>query len=199
MANMTNKQEELAKAIFNTLKIDVNEFNKGFVQDVVKKINPNDYRAFYADLFGEDKRYLSGLDRIKEVSKKFIKKNVLWLLETNQWNFNNVDEVKIFCDTYFRGCDLCYGAGSFFDYVIIGMDKDGVLINKYFQNNGFFQKLTSEKESEVYEWLFKNQNRIGVVKVVPYYETDLKYQLGYDFVDDEISNNVKGLLDATTN
>lgn len=138
--------------------------------------------------------------RSKEVTTKmalfeFKKFFYLARIKKGKTQFNSIDEVKVFCDTYFRNEDLCYGAGSFFDYVVIGMDKDGNLINKYFQNNGFFEKLTSHKESEVYEWLFKNQNRIGVIKNIPYYETSLKCLVGektYENIDGEILGLMRG-------
>lgn len=122
----------------------------------------------------------------------FRKKQYLESVANGEFFFLNTDEVKEFCKTYFKGQDLCYGPGNYYDYVIIAMDKDGVLINKFCMNDGYYLKLNSKEESEVYSWLFENQKRIGVVKIVPYFESKTKQIENKQ--DDKIDNKILQLL-----
>ena len=80
-----NIRKEFVNSIINTLKIENNVFNYGLVDDLVNHIEVNQYRNFYNDLFGEDKRYMNGLDRVKEVSLRyanFIKHNEIKNIES---------------------------------------------------------------------------------------------------------------------
>lgn len=72
---MNNKiRKEFVNSIVSTLKIEGNVFNYGLVDDLINHIEVKQYRQFYNDLFGEDKRYLNGLDRVKEVSLNYADK-----------------------------------------------------------------------------------------------------------------------------
>ena len=124
----------------------------------------------------------------------FRKKQYLESVANGEFFFLNTDEVKEFCKTYFKGQDLCYGPADYFDYVIISMDKDGNLINKFVINDGFYLKLTSQEEAKVYLWLFENQKRIGDIKVVPYFENKSKILIENKKEDITINDNVLKLL-----
>lgn len=77
-----------------------------------------------------------------------------------------------YIETYFKGKELGNGLASYYDYVVIGLDKDLNLINKYkVLENGGFYKLNSEEKTRVYTYLFENQHKIGSVEYVPYYKT----------------------------
>lgn len=136
-------------------------------------------------------------------SKELITKNALFdfrkiqmlqSIENGVGGFAALEDVKQFCKTYFKGQDLCYGAANYYDYVIIAMDKDGNLINKFDMRDGFYQKLNSFEEQEVYSWLFENQKRIGTVKTIPYKET--KRAVGTkkedNIIGDKVLNLIKG-------
>lgn len=126
----------------------------------------------------------------------FRKKQYLQMIKQNDSFFKSVDDLKHFCKAYFKGQDLCYGASDFFDYVIIAMDKDCNLINKFVVNDGFYLKLTSQEEAKVYLWLFENQKRIGDIKIVPYFESKTK-ALVESKREEIIDNRVLNLLRNT--
>lgn len=67
-------KKQFISSIVNTLKIDNNPFNTGLISDLLTNVKESEYREFYNLLFGEEKMYLNGLDRVKEVSKVFDKK-----------------------------------------------------------------------------------------------------------------------------
>ncbi len=137
----------------------------------------------------------------KEAVFSFRKIMYLNKIKKGTFEFKNVEEVKTFCQTYFKNKDLCYGAEGYYDYVIIGMDKDGNLINKYATNDfGNFLKLESDKEERVYNWLFENPERIGDIKAVPYYETPNKVLIeahqDFNEIDARVSNKLCFLSNA---
>ncbi len=137
----------------------------------------------------------------KEAVFSFRKIMYLNKIKKETFEFKNIEEVKTFCQTYFKNQDLCYGADGYYDYVIIGMDKDGNLINKYAVNNyGNFLKLESDKEQRVYKWLFENPKRIGDIKIVPYYETPTSLQIeqkeDLNKIDTRVSKKLSLLANA---
>lgn len=80
--------------------------------------------------------------------------------------FKSIKEVEEFIKEAFRGRDLFSGGNGapYIEGVVICVDKDGELRNKYIVNqNGVFQRLDSEDCQRVYQFLFENQNRIGAV------------------------------------
>jgi hypothetical protein len=81
-----NIRKEFVNSIINTLKIENNVFNNGLVDDLINHIEVNQYRTFYNELFGEDKRYMNGLDRVKEVSIRY----------SNFIKYNEVENIRKF-------------------------------------------------------------------------------------------------------
>ena len=74
------------------------------------------------------------------------------------------------------------------DFVIIGVDEYGNLINHYQINQaGKPVQLSSDSEAEVYAWLFENQKRIGVIKYVSEREVKEKEK---EQAKIEVANNV---------
>ena len=108
-----------------------------------------------------------------KMSKELITKNALFdfrrimteeRLKRGERVFKSIEEVRQFLLNYYRGKDIVNGAANYYDFVIIGMDEDGNLINKYAQNEyGSFLKLNSEETAKVLKWLFENQHKIGAV------------------------------------
>jgi hypothetical protein len=160
--------------------IGINEVQATLISELIKDI-PNDrlkefliFRLNYVEEFKSNELIT------KTALFEFRKIQHLQAIQNNQFRFDSVDEVITFCKTYFKNKDLCYGAASFFDYVVIYMDKDSNLLNKFkLTEQGNYSKLDSHDELKVYHWLFVNQNRIGVVKNIPYFEDKSKYQLEF--------------------
>lgn len=133
-------------------------------------------------------------------SKELITKNALFDFRKNQHMENirigrmkleSLNQLKDFCQTYFKNKNLCYGPASFYDYVIISIDKDGNLFNNF-----NLKRLDSADESKVYNWLFENQNRIGVIEQIEYYDEPMKLE-SKRFEDEIKSDEVKQLMNKT--
>lgn len=117
--------------------------------------------------------------------------------------FRTTDEVKEYLKTYYKGKEIANGAGNYYDFVVIAMDKDGELINKYVQNEyGTYKKLNNSEAGAVYQWCLNNQHKIGVVEYVPYYNPDEVKQLENSQAaelmkltkDEEIAQNISSMM-----
>lgn len=87
--------------------------------------------------------------------------------------FSDKEQMINFIKTVFKGKDFCYGAKGYHDFVIFALDESGEILNKYaIDDFGRFMKLNSDESAEIYNWLFENQHRIGVIKHISKAETD---------------------------
>ena len=87
--------------------------------------------------------------------------------------FSDKEQMINFIKTVFKGKDFCYGAKGYHDFVIFALDESGEILNKYaIDDFGRFIKLNSDESAEIYNWLFENQHRIGVIKHISKAETD---------------------------
>ena len=102
----------------------------------------------------------------KNAVAAFRKQRALEAIRDGKFSFKNIEQLVEFVKTFFRNERLCYGT-TYKDFVIIGVDEYGNLINHYHINQaGKPVQLSSDDEAEVYAWLFKNQKRIGVIKYI---------------------------------
>ena len=102
----------------------------------------------------------------KNAVAAFRKQKALEAIRDGKFSFKNIEQLVEFVKTFFRNERLCYGT-VYKDFVIIGVDEYGNLINHYQINQaGKPVQLSSDSEAEVYAWLFENQKRIGVIKYV---------------------------------
>lgn len=112
----------------------------------------------------------------KNAVAAFRKQKALEMISEGKFSFKNIEQLVEFVKTFFRNERLCYGT-VYKDFVIIGVDEYGNLINHYQINQaGKPVQLSSDSEAEVYAWLFKNQKRIGVIKYISEREVKEKEQ-----------------------
>ena len=84
----------------------------------------------------------------------FRKQKALEAIKERKFSFKSVDQLAKFVKTFFRNERLCYGA-TYEDFVIIGVDEHGNLINHYQINQaGKPIQLSSDSEAEVYAVAF---------------------------------------------
>ncbi len=102
---------------------------------------------------------------IKEAIFDFRRMQIENGIRNGSFSFRTIDEMKEYLRTYYRGKEITNGPASYYDCVVIGMDKEGRLVNKYALDEfGRYLVLDGEDVSEVYRWLFENQHRIGKVE-----------------------------------
>lgn len=157
---------------FNRVKylqqaLEINEVQADLINDLIRGVPDEQIKDFLVWRMN----YIHPM-----MSKELITKNALFDFQKMQTEsklragvevFKTVEGVREYLQKFYRGREITNGAGPFYEHVVIGMDRDGELINKSRQNeHGSFFKLNSEDSSEVYEWLLQNQDRIGVVRYI---------------------------------
>lgn len=123
------------------------------------------------------------------------KKNIIEArLRNGEDVFKDIYEVKEYIQTFYRGKEIVNGPGRYYDYVIIAMNQDGELINKFAQNDhGTYLRLNNDDTGAVYEWCFNNQHRIGDVRYVRY-EEPTPVMIEHKEHSKEISKDVTKLM-----
>ena len=146
--------------------LGVNETQALITAELLKPLKDEDIIPFFAYRTNFIQPKQSSELITKNAVAAFRKQKVLEAIKEGKFSFKSVEQLVEFVKTFFRNERLCYGA-TYKDFVIIGVDEYGNLINHYHINQaGKPVQLSSDDEAEVYAWLFKNQKRIGVIKYI---------------------------------
>ena len=156
--------------------LGVNETQALITAELLKPLKDEDIIPFFAYRTNFIQPKQSSELITKNAVAAFRKQKALEAIRDGKFSFKNIEQLVEFTKTFFRNEKLCYGA-TYKDFVIIGVDEYGNLINHYHINQaGKPVQLSSDDEAEVYEWLFKNQKRIGVIKYISEREVKEKEQ-----------------------
>lgn len=146
--------------------LGVNETQALITAELLKPLKDEDIIPFFAYRTNFIQPKQSSELITKNAVAAFRKQRALEAIRDGKFSFKNIEQLVEFVKTFFRNERLCYGA-TYKDFVIIGVDECGNLINHYHINQaGKPVQLSSDDEAEVYAWLFKNQKRIGVIKYI---------------------------------
>lgn len=156
--------------------LGVNETQALITAELLKPLKDEDIIPFFAYRASFIQPKQSSELITKNAVAAFRKQKALEAIRDGKFNFKNIEQLVEFVKTFFRNERLCYGT-VYKDFVIIGVDEYGNLINHYQINQaGKPVQLSSDSEAEVYAWLFENQKRIGVIKYVSEREVKEKEQ-----------------------
>lgn len=156
--------------------LGVNETQALITAELLKPLKDEDIIPFFAYRTNFIQPKQSSELITKNAVAAFRKQKALEAIRDGKFNFKNIEQLVEFVKTFFRNERLCYGT-VYKDFVIIGVDEYGNLINHYQINQaGKPVQLSSDSEAEVYAWLFENQKRIGVIKYVSEREVKEKEQ-----------------------
>jgi len=156
--------------------LGVNETQALITAELLKPLKDEDIIPFFAYRTNFIQPKQSSELITKNAVAAFRKQKALEAIRDGKFSFKNIEQLVEFVKTFFRNERLCYGT-VYKDFVIIGVDEYGNLINHYQINQaGKPVQLSSDDEAEVYAWLFKNQKRIGVIKYVSEREVKEKEQ-----------------------
>ncbi|WP_103630079.1 hypothetical protein [Campylobacter concisus] len=165
--------------------LGVNETQALITAELLKPLKDEDIIPFFAYRTSFIQPKQSSELITKNAVAAFRKQRALEAIRDGKFSFKNIEQLVEFVKTFFRNERLCYGT-VYKDFVIIGVDEYGNLINHYQINQaGKPVQLSSDSEAEVYAWLFENQKRIGVIKYVSEREVKEKEQAKI-----EVANNV---------
>ena len=146
--------------------LGVNETQALITAELLKPLKDEDIIPFFAHRTSFIQPKQSSELITKNAVAAFRKQKALEAIKEGKFSFKSVEQLVEFVKTFFRNERLCYGA-TYKDFVIIGVDEYGNLINHYHINQaGKPVQLSSDDEAEVYAWLFENQKRIGVIKYI---------------------------------
>lgn len=146
--------------------LGVNETQALITAELLKPLKDEDIIPFFAYRTSFIQPKQSSELITKNAVAAFRKQKALEAIKEGKFSFKSVEQLVEFVKTFFRNERLCYGA-TYKDFVIIGVDEYGNLINHYHINQaGKPVQLSSNDEAEVYAWLFENQKRIGVIKYI---------------------------------
>jgi len=160
------------------LALEINEVQADLLNDLISDIPNEKLKEFLVFRMNYVQPMMSKELITKTALFDFKRKLVETQLRAGVNVFKDIYEVKEFLLTFYKGKEVANGAGNYYDFVVIAMDKDGELINKYVQNeHGTYKKLSNDETGTVLTWLFNKQHRIGVVEYVPYYNPDEAKQL----------------------
>lgn len=164
--------------------LGVNETQALITAELLKPLKDEDIIPFFAYRTNFIQPKQSSELITKNAVAAFRKQKALEAIRDDKFSFKNIEQLVEFVKTFFRNERLCYGA-TYKDFVVIGVDEHGNLINHYHINQaGKPVQLSSDDEAEVYAWLFRNQKRIGVIKYVSEREVKEKEQAKI-----EVANN----------
>ena len=164
--------------------LGVNETQALITAELLKPLKDEDIIPFFAYRTNFIQPKQSSELITKNAVAAFRKQKALEMISEGKFSFKSIEQLVEFVKTFFRNERLCYGT-VYKDFVIIGVDEYGNLINHYQINQaGKPVQLSSDSEAEVYAWLFENQKRIGVIKYVSEREVKEKEQAKI-----EVANN----------
>lgn len=167
--------------------LGVNETQALITAELLKPLKDEDIIPFFAYRTSFIQPKQSSELITKNAVAAFRKQKALEAIRDGKFSFKNIEQLVEFVKTFFRNERLCYGT-VYKDFVIIGVDEYGNLINHYQINQaGKPVQLSSDSEAEVYAWLFENQKRIGVIKHVSEREVKEKEK---EQAKIEVANNV---------
>ena len=167
--------------------LGVNETQALITAELLKPLKDEDIIPFFAYRTNFIQPKQSSELITKNAVAAFRKQKALEAIRDGKFSFKNIEQLVEFVKTFFRNERLCYGT-VYKDFVIIGVDEYGNLINHYQINQaGKPVQLSSDSEAEVYAWLFENQKRIGVIKHVSEREVKEKEK---EQAKIEVANNV---------
>lgn len=153
--------------------LECNEVQAIIYDNLMGEIDDEDLIDFFKFRLNFIEQYTSKELATKKALIAYKQNQILNALASGIRVFSDKEQMINFIKTVFKGKDFCYGAKNYYDFVIFGLDESSEILNKYaIDNLGRFVKLNSDESAEIYNWLFENQHRIGVIKHISKAEID---------------------------
>jgi len=145
--------------------LDINEVQASLLSELISDIPNNQLKNFLVFRMKYVEPMMSKELITKTALFEYRKMKILQRVHSGEKVFSTKEQIKNFLETYYKGKEIGYGLGVYHDYVVIGMDNDCNLINKYVVNEqGNYLKIDGEDKAKIYNFLLEHQERIGVVK-----------------------------------
>jgi len=179
---------------FISQALEINAVQANLVSMMISEIPNDKLKDFFAFRMNFMQPMMSKELITKTALFEFNKNGIEARLRNGEQVFKTIYEVKDYLLTFYKGKEIVNGAGKFYDYVIIAMNNDGEMINKFAQNeHGNYKKLDNDDTGSVLEWCLINQHRIGEVKYVRY-EEPVQVMIEHKKESKAISNDISKLM-----
>ena len=147
--------------------LELNEIQATLISELISDMPNNQLKNFLVFRMQFIEPYKSKELITKEALFEYRKIQTENRLRQNEKVFSTLDEMKTFIQLHYKGKELGYGLGDYFDYVVIALDKEGNLVRKnQVTAGGNYPKIDGENTAKIYKFLFENQHRIGLVKYI---------------------------------
>ena len=158
--------------------LDINEVQASLLSELISDIPNHQLKNFLVFRMKYIEPMMSKDLITKTALFEYRKMKILRRVHSGEKVFSTIEQVQNFLETYYKGKEIGYGLGSYYDFVVIGMDKDCNLLNKYVINeHGSYAKINGDGKAMIYNFLLERQERIGVVKYFTREEAEQKKQL----------------------
>lgn len=147
--------------------LGINQTQAYITNELIKEVPDEKLLEFFAYRLKFVEPMRSGELITKMAVFEYKKHMTLKAIRADKFRFKSISEVIEFIQTFFKNQRLCYGLGGYKEFVIIGVDESGNLINHYNINQyGKPSRLSSDDEASIYLALWQNQHRIGDIKFI---------------------------------
>lgn len=150
--------------------LDINVVQASLINELIAEIPTDKLKDFLVFRMKFIDQFKSKELITKDALYEYQKLKIEHRLKKGEKVFEKIEDMQNYIETYYKGKDIGYGLGQYKDFVIVALDRDCNLLNTYYAPNGNYYKLTSTEKQVVYDFLFNNQDRIGNIKHIPYYE-----------------------------
>jgi hypothetical protein len=148
--------------------LELNEVQASLISELITDIPNDKLKDFLVFRMKFIDQYKSKELITKEALFEYQKIKTLHRIRNNEKVFENINQMIEFIESHYKNKELGNGLAHYYDYVVIGLDKDCNLINKFKTlETGNYYKLNSEEKAKVYSFLFEHQYRIGKAEYYP--------------------------------
>lgn len=130
-----------------------------FYEKVLSKIKTDDLIDFKIFVLANKDKFETFETALVRLAKEFEAGLLLKAIRKGQFKFSDKETMIAFIRANFKGKEIASGVGTYKDLVTISMDTEGYLINRY-----TLKKLTSSDENDFWDFLFKEQFKIGLIR-----------------------------------
>ena len=178
--------------------LEVNIVQASLVSELIADIPNDKLKDFLVFRMKFIDQYKSKELITKEALYEYQKIKIQYRLKAGEKIFKTVEQVQEYVEAHYKNKEVGYGLGAYKDFVIVALDRECNLLNTYYAPNGHFYKLTSVEKEKVYNFLLENQNRIGDIKRIPFYDDTKQIEAPKQEEDENyIAPNVFAMIKKT--
>lgn len=145
---------------------EVSPLKAKFMNSIISKVPFKELVPFFkiraSHLTPYSKKDFATIKALEEWERKDMEKKIA----NGSFSFSSIYDMVDFIQSHYLGKKLVRGAKPFYADVVIKLNETGNMLNdSHHSNEGKATRISQKEESQVYEWLFLNQEKIGFAPV----------------------------------